>query len=668
MNDAAPVTEEVFAPRELPLVGDLYSYLAVLAQRAPGKIAFRTGAGRIFRDLLIHWPTLDDWEDEAQELCQRITDAVYPLTGALYAQAIEMAITISPTPILPPTHIDALSTYVLFDVQDKFERHYFLSPEKPLPPADALSVTKGIAILCRPLNYRYHTIKDDRGRTGHPHAGIFELSERLINELYGLADYTPRDGTLVNKVKTDLHQLPKLLAQNEASRDANLSLETHHLTPIAPEIARVTSLSGLPAPVRALERRLMSYVTDKSVSPTLRVGFRRIAQSLRQLYPQTTISEAAHAETAPPALKTRPLGQPPSLQPKPQTTLTPVAASQPLSTPRLVPTPLSIHPSLVLPTTSPVPAFLQQQPVRRTAPVSPTSSRRTVDEPNPTRTAPNRPELNQSDVRPEPTQQPARQEEVKAQPTQTRQASPTSENRPTYTQQSTRPSVSPERRPAVTQRTSSRPAPQATPQQARVSTATPNAKPVATPSPTTRPLQATEKKVLASRPTILEPKAKPAFGQPRMSPSQPTASPPQTPRGRAPQAQPTIRVPQSQQTVRPTAPLARRAETKPDAAPVRTPTRDVMPAPLERFSVSATRHFEDLESRPTSFYDRLKTSAGKPFPKAIPISGVGRLDKIATPKLVQTAQVKAPLIRPPAVFPTPSPMPAPLSPFFWLGK
>jgi hypothetical protein len=346
--------EDILTPMEYKIGADLSAYLDVLAQQVPGVFTFRTGSGRIFRDLLIHWPVLGqalgqaagptlgtartsargrtlrrptreptaeptpkppptDWEDEAQELCHRITDAIYPLAGALYAQAVEISVNISFTPVLPPEHVDALSVYVAFDAKKATERHAFLSPHAPSlsalgppahqpsvplpsgarPPTALLPLTRGVAVLCRPLNYRYHTIKDDRKKIGHPHAGIFELSQRLLNELDEQPPFVPRDKIAIDKVKARIYELPRKLEQFELQHAPDIALPTALVT------ARQTSLSALPLPVQTLERHLMAHVTDVTLSPRLRGYLRQVAQKIRAAFPYVVIEEAAHEEVTP---------------------------------------------------------------------------------------------------------------------------------------------------------------------------------------------------------------------------------------------------------------------------------------------------------------------------------------------------------------------------------
>ncbi len=333
MTETATHDEEIFTPQEIPLGGGISSYISFLTQSAPSTISFRTGAGRIFRDLLIHWPTIDTWENEAQELCQRITDAVYPLTGVLFAQAVDITVTISPTPIEAPARIDAMSTYVVFDVEKNLERLFFLSPKHDLPQTEIMETSKGIVVLCRPLHYLYHTIKDDRQDLRHPLIGIFEMPERMIAALYELPDFVPRDKILLDSIKTKIKSLPKTIENDAEQREANLALPSRHLSLTGPVLAATTSLSALSPPVRALERRIMMHVMDKSLSADMRLGLRRVAQNLRAIYPQAIVVEAAHQETERPAFIVSPPATGPALQP----ILTRQPTQQPILTPTLQP-------------------------------------------------------------------------------------------------------------------------------------------------------------------------------------------------------------------------------------------------------------------------------------------------------------------------------------------
>jgi|GEM_PF-4022234 hypothetical protein len=319
MSPIIPNGEEAFVPRESRLSDDLVSYIAALAARAPGSVTFRTGAGRIFRDLLLHWPTLEDWEIEAQALCNKIAEAVYPLTGALYAQAVEISVTISPQRVEPPAHIDTLSSFVVFDAENRVERLFFLSPHHDLPSVDLMRVSKGVEVLCRPLNYLYHTIKDDLPLFEHVRTGIFEWPKRLLDAIYEEPPFTPEETGIIDGVKAKLYELPQLMQRYRASRDTALSLQSPNAPPRStPEISTVTALSALPPPVRAFERQLMLYVTNPTLSPRLRLRFRQIAQALRAHYPQATIEEAARAELAPPVVAPAVSGARPSFEAAPQ--------------------------------------------------------------------------------------------------------------------------------------------------------------------------------------------------------------------------------------------------------------------------------------------------------------------------------------------------------------
>lgn len=262
MAEAILDNEKDFTPSESALSDDLSSYISVLAQRGRSAIIFRTGAGRIFRDLLLHWPIVINRENQAQELCQNITDVIYPLTGALFAQAVEITATISPTPIAAPANIEAMSTYLIFDTEKGLERHCFLSAEHPLPQDDMLITQAGLVVLCRPLNYQYHTTKDDRELKAHPLVGLYELVERQLNALC---------------------ELPEFTAKEKPSFDS-----------ISSKIA-ATKQSSLSPSAEALEIILMAHVTDKNLSPALRMELRQIVQNLRK--------EATRQQSAPSVVK-----------------------------------------------------------------------------------------------------------------------------------------------------------------------------------------------------------------------------------------------------------------------------------------------------------------------------------------------------------------------------
>jgi hypothetical protein len=300
----AATDEETFAPHEIPLAGTLQSYIATLTRRASGTIIFRTGAGRLFRDLLMHWPSLENHENDALELCQRITDAIYPLVGDLYAQAVEITATISSQPIPMPAQIDALSTYVIFDSEKQSERVFFLSPKYPMPPAGLLGAKKGIVILCRPLNYLYHTIKDDRKHNGHPRVGIFELPQRLINELYEMPDFVPREKAIIETLRTKIQEAVKISESADAPRSPNPEAQiANQSSRPAPIIPPINSLLAFPPAIRSLERILLIYITDPTLSADLRFKLRQIAQMLLAIYPRSLIEEAARDETAHAAAK-----------------------------------------------------------------------------------------------------------------------------------------------------------------------------------------------------------------------------------------------------------------------------------------------------------------------------------------------------------------------------
>ncbi len=245
------------------------------------------------RDLLLHWPVIDDGEDDALELCRHIADAVYPLTAALHAQGVELEITLSSKPVEVTGPIDVMSTLLLLDAKTKQEIHHFISPEKPLPKNETLRIAKGVALLCKPLNYNYHTLQDDRERTDHPSQGIFELAQSMINAMYDSPAFIEQDRSILAIVKRHLQFLPENLIRAAAYLGAPKT---------APHSA--DGMTGLPLNMRAMERSLMAYAMDKNLSANLRGGLRQVAQVLRGHSPQATFAESAHLETAKHAVKT----------------------------------------------------------------------------------------------------------------------------------------------------------------------------------------------------------------------------------------------------------------------------------------------------------------------------------------------------------------------------
>lgn len=293
------VPDDAHAPRDMPMDGRMRDYIAALVDQAAGTIVFRTGAGRMLEDLLLHWPLMEQRESEAQELCARIIDAVYPLTGELHAQGVEISVTISPAPVEAPEQVRAFSTCVIFDIVKKIERVIFLSPEQGLPDTGILRMEKGVVAMCSPLQYMYHTLSDDRAHTDRPHIGIFELPKRMIDELYEQPDFVPHEKAVLEMLRTIIHEMPKRIELGEAERRATEAAAKPPQTAVRPPpvIPPFLSLIGLPSAVLHLERLLLSYIMDPAMSLELRFRLRYISQIVRALYPRALIEEAAQAET-----------------------------------------------------------------------------------------------------------------------------------------------------------------------------------------------------------------------------------------------------------------------------------------------------------------------------------------------------------------------------------
>ncbi len=680
MTEAATHDEEIFTPQEIPLGGGISSYISFLTQSVPSTISFRTGAGRIFRDLLIHWPTIDTWENEAQELCQRITDAVYPLTGVLFAQAVDIKVTISPTPIEAPARIDTMSTYVVFDVEKNLERLFFLSPKHELPQAEMLETPKGIVVLCRPLHYLYHTIKDDRQDLRHPLIGIFEMPERMIAALYELPDFVPRDKILLDSIKSKIQALPKTIENDAEGREANLALPSRHLSLTGPVLAATTSLSALSPPVRALERRIMMHVMDKSLSADMRLGLRRVAQNLRAIYPQAIVVEAAHQETERPAFIVSPPATSPALQPilirqpTQQPILTPTlqpvmplaTTGQATQTQTAMPTPQAVaalataaqfvrQPEAAIPAPRPattvVTAAQLAQPQATTSLTAQFVSQQTTTglgtqtapAPQPVTPGATAEQLSQPQVIATPTAQPVSQQTTTGQIAQTaptaQPVTPVATAEQTTQQQAI---TTPSAQPVMPQTTAELAAqatptaqpitPMATAEQAYqfLQATTPAAQPV-TP-------QTTAGLVAQATPTAqpITPVATAAQALQSQQATTPDAQPaaPQTAAGLVAQATPT------QQPVTPLATSDRRTGTRERRAWPRSPTPsatpftqpiDYAPQRTNEFFASSPHRFTEPEIRQKGFYDRLRPSSPSAFPKAVSSENIGGLNKSVFP-------------------------------------
>ncbi len=302
----APLDDDLpFEPRESPLSYDVAAYIDLLTERNPKTIFFRTGSGRFFRDLLLHWPVIDEYEDIAQLVCNKIVDNAYPLVASLFAQAVDMSIVISSAPLRPPKHIDALMTYMLFDPKNRVERVLFLSAKHALPSVDLLSAPKGVAVICKPINVNYHTLKDSRVFKPGTHAGIFEKLERIISEEYEKTPFSrPRDKEILRIMKETVSDLPAAMARYDASIDINFERNPAIEQRLQAIIPTYSSLSALPSPVLLLERQLMRHVTDRTLSQELRSQFRLIAQRVREAFPQAVFEEAERQQLIPAVTRT----------------------------------------------------------------------------------------------------------------------------------------------------------------------------------------------------------------------------------------------------------------------------------------------------------------------------------------------------------------------------
>lgn len=156
-------SETSFTVFDRPLGGAL-TYLKALVEKNPGVVEFRTGASHIFFDLVNHLPSIPNCERQKRELCHLIAELVYPLAANLSAQAVALTLTISGTSLTPPGVVKAMATYLALDANCGSVRHCFMSPEQRVPAA-TLTIPAGMSVLCEPLNYHYHQLKDDRELT-----------------------------------------------------------------------------------------------------------------------------------------------------------------------------------------------------------------------------------------------------------------------------------------------------------------------------------------------------------------------------------------------------------------------------------------------------------------------------------------------------------------------
>ncbi len=292
------------ALHETKLGEALCSYIDALTKQAPESFVFRTGAGRMLRDLMLHWPILDGLENEALELCNRAVEALYPLVASLFARGVEISVTISPTRIAPPDRVDATASYILFDPIHNVERHCVLTPDHAMSHS-ALSVPQGIVIMCKPLQHYYHTIKDTRRRTAHPMAGIFEFPERMIDELCNLGPFVPHEKKILAELKYKIHEMAKRAEASEVLPEVKRS-EPHkgylQLRPTDPVTVAMLSrsvnkLAGSGLIAQSIIRLLMFHALQAGHSELLRWGVRRTAKEFRNLYPQFFVEEAAYTET-----------------------------------------------------------------------------------------------------------------------------------------------------------------------------------------------------------------------------------------------------------------------------------------------------------------------------------------------------------------------------------
>ncbi|MER2520839.1 MAG: hypothetical protein ABTQ34_09190 [Bdellovibrionales bacterium] len=177
-------------------LGEEIEYLRLAIRISPTPISFRTGTGHIYYELMERMPRIAGQDAARAKLCRQITEAVYPLAARLLAQAVEITLSFSPNiqtfPTSPPTMVTATG----FDIGRMKIIHTFVPPQRrrwasitrPSNP-----IASGLLVICRPLRYRYHALKDTRKRWKHIKSNIFrdwsrralERHEEEMKELRG---------------------------------------------------------------------------------------------------------------------------------------------------------------------------------------------------------------------------------------------------------------------------------------------------------------------------------------------------------------------------------------------------------------------------------------------------------------------------------------------------
>jgi hypothetical protein len=180
MRESRLVTAHSYPVRQNSFDGAVALYIRAMINLHPSVIRFNTGAGRILSGLMTNLPLLGGLEDQRAEFCRNIEKYVYPLVANLYAQAVAMVIVTSSRALRPPTKVDALTTFLAYDIEQGILRRGFLTPRET-PDFPALSIHSGLTVQCRPLNYHYHRLKDWPGQFDPYFAGSALPNRAWIN-------------------------------------------------------------------------------------------------------------------------------------------------------------------------------------------------------------------------------------------------------------------------------------------------------------------------------------------------------------------------------------------------------------------------------------------------------------------------------------------------------
>lgn len=180
---SAMTVEETTSHFETPL-GAEEVYLRLLDELQPAPVEFNIGAGRIFYGIQQHLPDFDGMNAEKAILTNAIADAVYPLAAYLYAQAVSLKLfMLNGTSAVDWSQHKAFASCTIFDLDRHSRIHYALTPDDP-DITKKISAHHGLAVICEPLSYNYHRMKDDRRRFAKVKQNIWEWTERKVSEWY----------------------------------------------------------------------------------------------------------------------------------------------------------------------------------------------------------------------------------------------------------------------------------------------------------------------------------------------------------------------------------------------------------------------------------------------------------------------------------------------------